>query len=49
MLEDLGNMGAAKTLREALARVVEKQETVTPDIGGQASTTEFVQAIIKEL
>ncbi len=49
MLEDLGNIEAAKTLRDALARVVEKQETVTPDIGGQASTTEFVQAIIKEL
>lgn len=49
MLEDLGNMKAANQLREALAKVVEKQETVTPDIGGHASTTEFVQAIINEL
>ena len=49
MLEDLGNIEAAKTLRDALAKVVEKQEVVTPDIGGHASTTEFVQAIINEL
>ena len=49
MLEDLGNIEAAKTLRDALAKVVEKQEVVTPDIGGHASTTEFVQAIIDEL
>lgn len=49
MLEDLGNIEAAKTLRDALAKVVEKQEVVTPDIGGHASTTEFVQAIIEEL
>ena len=49
MLEDLGNIEAAKTLRDALAKVVEKQEVITPDIGGHASTTEFVQAIIDEL
>ena len=49
MLEDLGNIEAAKTLRDALAKVVEKQEVITPDIGGHASTTEFVQAIIEEL
>lgn len=49
MLEDLENIEAAKTLRDALAKVVEKQEVVTPDIGGHASTTEFVQAIIDEL
>ena len=49
MLEDLGNIEAAKTLRDALAEVVEKQEVITPDIGGHASTTEFVQAIIDEL
>lgn len=49
MLEDLGNIEAAKKLRDALAKVVEKQEVVTPDIGGHASTTEFVQAIIEEL
>ena len=49
MLEDLGNIEAAKKLRDALAKVVEKQEVITPDIGGHASTTEFVQAIIEEL
>ena len=49
MLEDLGNIEAAKTLRDALTKVVEKQEVITPDIGGHASTTEFVQAIIEEL
>ncbi len=49
MLEDLGKIEAANALRIALSKVVEKQETVTPDIGGHASTTEFVDAIIKEL
>ena len=49
MLEDLGKIEAANALRIALSKVVEKQETVTPDIGGYASTTEFVDAIIKEL
>lgn len=49
MLEDLGKIEAAYALRMALSKVVEKQETVTPDIGGHASTTEFVDAIIKEL
>ena len=49
MLEDLGKIDAANALRMALSKVVEKQETVTPDIGGHASTTEFVDAIIKEL
>lgn len=49
MLEDLGKIEAANALRMALSKVVEKQETVTPDIGGHASTTEFVDAIIKEL
>lgn len=49
MLEDLGKIKAANALRIALSKVVEKQETVTPDIGGHASTTEFVDAIIKEL
>ena len=49
MLEDLGKIEAANALRMALSKVVGKQETVTPDIGGHASTTEFVDAIIKEL
>ncbi len=49
MLEDLGKIEAANALRMALSKVVEKQETVTPDIGGHAFTTEFVDAIIKEL
>lgn len=49
MLEDMGKQQSAQTLREALSKVVAKQEIVTPDIGGHATTTEFVQAIIDEL
>ena len=49
MLEDMGKQQSAQTLREALSKVVAKQEVITPDIGGHATTTEFVQAIIDEL
>lgn len=47
MLEALDKKEEATRLREALEKVVEKGEMVTPDIGGQASTTEFTQAIIE--
>ncbi|MCI9048873.1 MAG: isocitrate/isopropylmalate dehydrogenase family protein [Coprobacillus sp.] len=49
MLEALGKLKEANTLREALAKVVEEGQVVTPDIGGHASTTEFTQAIIEKL
>lgn len=49
MLEALGKLDKANLLREALAKVVEEAKTVTPDIGGTASTEEFTQAIISKL
>lgn len=49
MLEALGKLDAANKLRNALAAVVEEGTTVTPDIGGSASTAEFTAAIIRKL
>lgn len=49
MLEALGKLDEANRLRTALAAVVEEGKTVTPDIGGHATTTEFTQAIIEKL
>lgn len=49
MLEALGKLEAANKLRNALAAVVEEGTTVTPDIGGSASTAEFTAAIIRKL
>lgn len=49
MLEALGKLEAANKLRNALAAVVEEGVTVTPDIGGSASTAEFTAAIIRKL
>lgn len=49
MLEALDKKEEVIRLRRALEKVVEKGEIVTPDIGGQASITEFTQAIIEYL
>ena len=49
MLEALGQLDNANKLRNALAAVVEEGKTITPDIGGTASTQEFTQAIIDRL
>lgn len=49
MLEALGKLDDANKLRNALAAVVEEGITVTPDIGGSASTDEFSAAIIRKL
>ena len=49
MLEALGKLEDANKLRNALAAVVEEGVTVTPDIGGSASTAEFTAAIIRKL
>ena len=49
MLEALGKIDDANKLRNALAAVVEEGTTVTPDIGGSASTEQFTAAIIRKL
>ncbi len=49
MLEALGKLDDANRLKAALAVVVEEGVTITPDIGGNASTEEFTAAIIRKL
>ena len=49
MLEALGQNDQATRLRDALSKVVEEGKIVTRDIGGNASTKEFTQAIIDRL
>lgn len=49
MLEALGKLDDANKLKDALAAVVEDGVTITPDIGGSASTEEFTAAIIRKL
>ena len=49
MLEALNMKEKADCLRNALAKVVEEGKDVTPDIGGNASTSQMTNAIISQL
>ncbi len=49
MLEYLGESGAAARIRAALEAVLAEGRTVTPDLGGSATTTEMTAAIIWKL
>lgn len=49
MLRDLGETEKADRLQKAILSVVGEGKTVTADIGGSATTTEFTEAVIKEL
>ncbi|MDP6561065.1 MAG: isocitrate dehydrogenase (NAD(+)) [Candidatus Binatia bacterium] len=49
MLEHLGEKEMADRLDWAVRRVIEKGETVTPDLGGKAGTQEMTEAIIREM
>lgn len=49
MLEDLEYFDEANKLRDAITKVVEEGNVTTADIGGNASTTEFTEAIILNL
>ena len=49
MLDDIGQIKTAKTIRTALDQVFSKKQALTPDLGGQASTKEFVEAILQEI
>jgi isocitrate dehydrogenase (NAD+) len=46
MLRHLGEREAADRVHEALENVYRKKETLTRDVGGTASTTEFAEAVI---
>jgi isocitrate dehydrogenase (NAD+) len=49
MLDHIGQTAGAKRIRDALGRVLSGGEVRTRDLGGQASTTEFTEAICREL
>ena len=49
MLEYINENELAKKLRDALFAVLQEGKVVTADLGGNATTTEFTQAIINKL
>jgi isocitrate dehydrogenase (NAD+) len=49
MLRHIGESGAGDRIESALNGVLEKRETVTRDLGGTASTSEFTGAVIAAL
>lgn len=49
MLEYLGEKNAADSIANAITRVLSNPEIRTKDLGGNLSTTEFTNAVIKEL
>jgi isocitrate dehydrogenase (NAD+) len=49
MLDHLGERGAADRIRTALGRVLVQGAVRTHDLGGTASTTEFTEAICREI
>ena len=49
MLEHIGEIKASKCLYNAVAKVIEKGEKVTYDLGGNASTLEMAEAIAEEV
>jgi isocitrate dehydrogenase (NAD+) len=49
MLDHIGERARAERIRAALSRVLTEGRVRTRDLGGQASTTEFTDAICREL
>ena len=49
MLRDLGMADKAARLEEAIFAVLREGKTVTADVGGQASTTAFTEAVAARL
>lgn len=49
MLSHLGEKAAALRIEDAVCKVLEAGKTVTCDLGGTASTSEFTQAVIKAM
>jgi isocitrate dehydrogenase (NAD+) len=49
MLEHLGDHERAKRIRRALEATIREGKTVTRDLGGTATTTEFTEAVIARL
>ncbi|WP_438295457.1 tartrate dehydrogenase [Streptomyces sp. HUAS TT7] len=49
MLDHLGHPEAAKEITDAIAAVLAKTDVRTPDLGGNATTTEFTQKLLELL
>jgi isocitrate dehydrogenase (NAD+) len=49
MLEHLGQGPRAQRVRDAIEATIRERKTVTPDLGGTATTDEFTDAIIAKL
>jgi isocitrate dehydrogenase (NAD+) len=49
MLDHIGEREAAERIRAALTRVLSAGSVRTRDLGGHASTTEFTDAVIRQL
>lgn len=49
MLQHIGELDAADKIEKALEKVIKEGKHVTPDLGGNAGTSEFTEAIIKEI
>lgn len=49
LLDHLGEQEAGKAVLTALEDVLEARETITPDLGGTASTSEFGDAVCRRL
>jgi isocitrate/isopropylmalate dehydrogenase len=49
MLEELGEPEAAQMLEDAVRLTVQEGKTLTPDLGGQASTQEVGDAVAKRI
>jgi isocitrate dehydrogenase (NAD+) len=49
MLNHIGEADAATRIQTALNKVIQARKTVTRDLGGSATTTEFTDAVIAAL
>jgi isocitrate/isopropylmalate dehydrogenase len=49
MLDHLGERGAARSIETALEKVYRERVHTTRDVGGQAGTDEFTEAVIAAL
>jgi isocitrate dehydrogenase (NAD+) len=49
MLDHISEKAAAAKIRSALESVLKRGKSLTPDLGGSATTTQFAAAIIKEI
>jgi isocitrate/isopropylmalate dehydrogenase len=49
MLNHIGESAAARRLQSSIEWVYAEGKHVTPDVGGMASTTEFTDAVIRQI